>query len=416
MLLYIHVPFCRAKCRYCAFYSVPLAEGGANAVREYTETLLTEIALWGDRLGKATIESVFFGGGTPSILPPKALSAILDRLNKAFALAKNVEISMEANPESFLAIGYAHEVAGLGVNRLSLGVQSLDEHGLAALGRPHSRREALMAYELARAANFASVSLDLIWGRPGQRRRDWLRELTEAASLSPDHLSCYGLTLEEGTPLAEAHEKGLVSLPEEQDQAAMYMDGAEYLESQGYLQYEISNFARMGFQCRHNLGYWEGLDYIGLGPAATSTFKGLRWTNPADAAAWKSRVRAGLPAHDAEKLTPKIRLLETVMLRLRTTRGLRLKAYHELSGRDFVRDNKDLVRLLHRRGLVRIRNGYLRLTRNGMLVSNAILEHLFDALEGQMHPLMPEKAAARQGDPALRSRDDAPAEKNFPFP
>ncbi|SBW03201.1 Oxygen-independent coproporphyrinogen III oxidase [uncultured delta proteobacterium] len=382
MLLYIHVPFCRAKCRYCAFYSVPLP--GLGALREYTNALLLEIAHWGDTLGREKIESIFFGGGTPSLLPPKLLQTILGKIRAAFDVSPKAEITLEANPDSLLAIGYAHDIAALGVNRLSLGVQSLDEGALAALGRPHGRREALMAYELARSANFASVSLDLIWGLPGQRRRDWMRELAEVAALQPDHLSCYGLTLEDGTPMAKAFEEGLVELPVEKDQAAMYVDGADYLETAGLLQYEISNFARMGFQCRHNLGYWENSDYLGLGPGATSTMKGVRWTNPQDIGEWAGNVRAGIAARDAETLSPKIRLLETVMLRLRTTRGLRIKAYRDMTGRDFMKDNKELLHLLHRQGLVRFRNGYVRLTRNGMLVSNSILEYLFDAMESRL--------------------------------
>lgn len=382
MLLYIHVPFCRAKCRYCAFYSVPLQSG--KDLTAYTDALLSEIALWGDRLGPVPVESIFFGGGTPSLLPPKTVGAILNRAAKAFSVAPNAEISFEANPDSFLAIGYAHELAATGVNRVSLGVQSFDADCLHALGRPHGSREAALAYDAARSANFSSVSLDLIWGLPGQKRRDWMRELATACALQPDHLSCYGLTLEEGTPMFEAHEEGLISLPPEKDQAAMYVDGADYLESRGYLQYEISNYARMGFQCRHNLGYWEGHDYIGCGPAATSTHKNLRWTNPDDIAAWLNTVKRGICGHDAERLTPRIRLLETVMLRLRTTRGLRLKAYRELAGRDILKDNKKLIHMLHAQGLIRIKSGYLRLTRNGMLVSNAILEHLFEAMDFQL--------------------------------
>lgn len=378
MLLYIHVPFCRAKCRYCAFYSVPLS--GPDALRAYTETLLSEIALWGDRMERTPVETIFFGGGTPSLLPSSMLRAVLDRIRETFAVSPDTEISMEANPESFLALGYAYEAAAAGINRLSLGVQSLLEESLSALGRPHGKKEALAAFELARAARFKSVSLDLIWGLPGQRRRDWLRELAEAVSLMPDHLSCYSLTLEDGTPMADAAAMGLIALPEEKELAAMYMEGAAYLEEAGYLQYEISNFARMGFQCRHNLGYWEGADYLGLGPGATSTMRSARWTNPADLAAWRRLVAEKASAPAPETLTPEIRLMETVMLRLRTTRGLRLKAYRDLTGRDFTQDHKSLVHLLHRQGLLRILNGYARLTRNGMLVSNAILEHLFDAM------------------------------------
>ncbi len=382
MLLYIHVPFCRAKCRYCAFYSVPLS--GPGDLRGYTDTLLLEIARWGDTLGREKIDSVFFGGGTPSLVPPKLLNAVLEKIRTVFDVSPKAEISLEANPDSFLAIGYAHDIAKLGVNRLSLGVQSLNEDALAALGRPHGRREALMAYELARSANFASINLDLIWAIPGQRRRDWMRDLAEVAALRPDHLACYGLTLEEGTPMARACAEGLIRLPDEKDQAAMYVDGGEYLETAGLLQYEISNFARMGFQCRHNLGYWESADYLGLGPGATSTMRGVRWTNPRDIGEWRQDVRANVCRRDAETLSPNIRLLETVMLRLRTTRGLRVRAYRDMTGRDFMRDNKDLLHLLHRRGLVRFRNGYVRLTRNGMLVSNSILEYLFDAMEARL--------------------------------
>lgn len=384
MLLYIHVPFCRAKCRYCAFYSVPLGAAGEDALRAYTGALVREIALWGGRLGRTEVTSVFFGGGTPSLLPPSSLGTILESVRAAFAVTPEAEISMEANPESFLAFGYAHEMAALGVNRVSLGVQSMNEHFLAALGRPHTKREAVGAYEAARTAGIPSVSLDLIWGLPGQKRRDWMRELAEAASLRPDHLSCYGLTLEEGTPFEADYNEGRLILPEEKTQAAMYVDGADYLETTGLLQYEISNFARLGFQCRHNLGYWESEDYLGLGPAAVSTLKGLRWTNPADIAAWRAAVLTGTPAQNVESLTPETRLLETVMLRLRTVRGLRLKAYRDITGRSFMGENKKLMHALHREGLIRFRGGYAQLTRQGMLVSDTILAHLFETLESRL--------------------------------
>ncbi len=386
MLLYIHVPFCRSKCRYCAFFSRPLVKGRAGGLilRGYLDTLLAELALWGDRLGGARVESVFFGGGTPSLLPPKAVGVILDRVRKSFQVEKNAEISLEANPESFMAFGYAYELAAAGVNRLSLGAQSMDPAMLRLLGRPHTVKQVAGSVELARQAGFANVNLDLIWGLPEQRERDWLAELKSACRLRPDHFSCYGLTLEDGTPMATEHGAGRFSLPPEREQAAMYMHGAEFLESQGYMQYEISNYARMGFQCRHNLGYWEGSDYLGLGPAAVSTIGARRWANPEDVKAWAERVSAKTIAHDAEELPPATRVLETVMLRLRTVRGLRVKAYQELTGRDFLADNKSLLHLLHKEGLVRIRHGYVCLTRTGMLVSNTILERLFDDLERQV--------------------------------
>ena len=380
MQLYIHVPFCRAKCRYCSFYSVPADPDGAM-VSDYVRTLLVEITLWGERLGKIRLETIFFGGGTPSLLPSGAVGAILDRVRKVFAVSRNAEISLEANPDSFLAIGYAHEIAATGVTRLSLGVQSLDDKQLLLLGRPHTQRQALAAYDAARAAGIASVGMDLIWALPRQRSRDWLRELTRVVSMLPDHLSCYGLTVEEGTPLSLDCAAGEIHLPPEKEQATMYLDGAAYLESQGLLQYEISNFARMGFQCRHNLGYWEGQPYLGLGPAATSTVQGVRWTNACSLGDWSDLVRSGALAKGAEPLTERNRIMESVMLRLRTVRGLRVKAYKELTGRDFLKDNKHLLRLLHQNGLLRIRGGYVSLTRNGMLVSDSILTHLFESVE-----------------------------------
>jgi oxygen-independent coproporphyrinogen-3 oxidase len=174
-----------------------------------------------------------------------------------------------------------------------------------------------------------------------------------------------------------------VELPPERDQSLMYVEGAELLESAGYIHYEISNFARMGFQCRHNLSYWEGAEYLGLGPSATSTLNGRRWTNPSVALEWAAAVKSGALDADAETLSVQTRVLELIMLRLRTSRGLRVKAYRDLTGRDFLRDHKALVHALHERGLIRIRNGYLRFTRSGMLVSNSILSKFFADTEAK---------------------------------
>jgi oxygen-independent coproporphyrinogen-3 oxidase len=270
-------------------------------------------------------------------------------------------------------------LAASGVNRLSLGIQSLDPERLRFLGRPHTAREALAAVDLARQAGFGSLNLDLLWGAPGQRERRWLEELTAVCALKPDHLSCYCLTVEEGTPLESDCLAGRATLPPERELAAMYVHGSEYLESQGLLQYEISSYARMGFQCRHNLGYWEGAEYLGLGPSAVSTLNGTRWSNPPDLKDWAAAVRSG--DRDGERLDSRTQVLETVMLRLRTSRGLSLKTYRDLTGRDFMRDHEAFVHLLHREGLLRIRGGALSLTRTGMLVADTILERLFDALE-----------------------------------
>ncbi len=272
-----------------------------------------------------------------------------------------------------------HELPRLGVNRLSVGVQSTYDHYLQLLGRTHDAATARAVCRMARDAGLSNLSLDLIWGLPKQRLYTWMQQLREIMELSPNHLSCYGLSLDEGTPLERAAKRQDLGFPPEDDLAKMYVYGAEYLESEGLLQYEISNFARMGFTSRHNLGYWEGRDYLGLGPSAFSTLRGRRWGNPADLDQWAGQVRSGTLGRDAEVLDLEARVRELIMLRLRTTRGLRLRAYTLLTGSSFVQDFGPMVQALRQNSLIRIANGYLRLTKTGMLVSDSILANLFEA-------------------------------------
>ncbi len=378
MLLYLHVPFCRSKCGYCAFHSqVP----DDNAVQVYLDALMREIALWGDRLGNVSVETIFIGGGTPSILPSKAIDVILNRLSKTFAISSGAEISMEANPESALRDSFLHDVHASGINRLSLGIQSLNRDLLHTLGRPHSAKQAIEAIERARQSGFANINIDFIWGLPGQRIKHWLEELKQIVKLGPDHISCYSLTIEENTPFEAAYDDGKLELPSDDDQGKMFLYGSDFLELQGYSHYEISNFARMGFQCRHNLGYWEGADYLGLGPSAVSTIRSRRWKNTKDLGEYAEKTRNGQIGEYAETLTPHDRMEELIMLRLRTARGLRLAAYKELTGRVFMEDFRPMITALHQHGLVKIRNGYLNLTKRGMLVSNTIIENLFEAMD-----------------------------------
>lgn len=383
MIAYIHVPFCVKRCNYCAFYSQALAgdPGSSPLLRNYVETLLAEIDAHADRHGGEAIQSVFFGGGTPSLLPAKAVNVILNRLARRFDLSQKAEITLEANPESLKRANAAADFLAAGVNRLSIGIQSLDDGALKVLGRPHRAHDGINAINDARRAGFANIGVDLMWGLPGQSMRQWLQTLKDIVALAPDHISAYGLALEPGTPLEAEFERGNLSLPPERDQSIMFMQGAALLEASGFIHYEISNFSRMGFQCRHNLGYWEGASYLGLGPSATSTIGDRRWTNPASLETWSERVKNGQLESNPEILTPKMRALELVMLRLRTARGLRLKAYKDMTGRDFLRDHQRFVQTMHENGLVRIKNGYMSLTRSGMLVSNSIISNLFERIE-----------------------------------
>lgn len=384
MLLYIHVPFCRSKCRYCGFYSEPLHSDptveGALRLRGYTDALLLELATWGDRLGRRDVSTIFFGGGTPSILPVKTMATIMDRIRRTFKVASDAEITMEANPESFHDRMAAKELRRMGFNRLSLGVQSLNDGHLELLGRAHRGMEAHSAYNLARDVGFTNVNLDLMWGLPGQKTSQWLQLIKVVRDMQPEHVSAYGLTLEPDTPITSDVENGLVRLPDERDQTLMYLEGAGLMEEKGLMQYEISNYARMGYQCKHNMGYWQGEDYLGLGPSATSTLDGMRWTNAAPFGDWGRDVTRKRVAHNAERLTPEIRAQEMVMLRLRTTRGLRLKDLQDLTGTDLVAENPKLFQAMRQRHFIRIMHGWLRLSRKGMLVSNSILSALFQAL------------------------------------
>ncbi len=371
MLLYIHVPFCKKKCEYCAFHSGPFEYADLEL---YVPRLIDEISLLGEQLGHPKAHTLYFGGGTPSLLPPWALFDIMAELDQSFTLADQFEFTFEGNPDS-LDDEFLHELKMLGVNRLSIGIQSLVDANLQTLGRPHTVTQAVRAVYAAKRQGFVNLNLDMMFGLPGQRLRLWLDELKEICELRPTHFSCYNLTVEPDTPLEQrCHSRELI-LPEEEEQAKMFLYGAEFLESRGYLQYEISNFSKMGFQSRHNMGYWEGEDYVGFGPSAVSTFGGKRRTNPRDLQEWAESVRRGQAGASVEELDLATRIEEMVMLRLRTSRGLRLKAYRELTGKDFVKQHQQMVNLLHQKELLRIQKGYLRLTKHGMLVSDAILSH-----------------------------------------
>lgn len=391
MLMYIHVPFCRKKCAYCAFYSLPAEEGrvGDTQLNSYAASLIREMRLWGERLGKAPVETIFFGGGTPSLLPGGTIGKILDVARRVFIVADGAEISAEANPDSALEEGWLFEARRAGINRLSLGVQSFDEVDLAMLGRVHSARAAQAALETVRAAGFTNISLDLMWGLPGvaphaQSQTQWLRQLRLAVELQPEHISAYGLTLEPGSTLDKAVSSGKLVPPSEKEQASMYLAGSDYLESRGYMQYEIANYARMGFECRHNLGYWEGADYLGLGPSASSTIEGKRWKNPDSLHEWQRAIKVGVIAPTVEQLDAAARAKELLMLHLRMNKGLSIKNWKDMTGQSFLQEYAPLITLLQKSGLAATRTGRFRLTRSGMLVSNTIISHFFEKMENVM--------------------------------
>lgn len=375
MLLYIHVPFCRSKCRYCAFASGPFTTEG---MQSYVDLLIRELNFWKQRMAPRKIETIYFGGGTPSLLQTGDLTRILETVFSLFDVQKDAEITLEANPDSANNATYLRDLYSLGVNRLSLGVQSLDHNYLTMLGRIHSPEQALQTFSLARDAGFRNISLDFIWGLPGQHPDDWFDQIEQFTALRPEHLSCYGLSVEPGTPLENDVDQEVLTLPTQEHQARMFLEGTARLASHGYHQYEISNYALQGFQSRHNSGYWEGRDYLGLGPSAVSTVAKKRWQNPATLSSYATMVHENTLGAPAQKLDTTDLSNEQIMLSLRTSKGLNLHTYEQTYGIDFLCTYQHSIEALCKHDLARINNGSLSLTPRGMLVSNSIIADFMD--------------------------------------
>lgn len=362
----------------------------------WKKALLTEIKIFAEFYSNTPITSIFFGGGTPSLVLIKDMETILRTIFKNFHVTHNAEISMEANPESITkekAIAYSR----MGFNRISLGIQSLQDSNLQTMGRIHSAMGAIQAFHTLRDARFHNISIDLMWGLPNQTNKNWVADIKEAINLDPEHISCYGLSIDEGSIFEEWEEEGRIQLPNEKEQALMYKTSAQRLKEAGYLQYEISNFSKIGYQCRHNVGYWQGADYIGLGPSAAGTINNVRRTHANSIIEWAQDIQSNNLAQDIrfhifdnmppmtsepnftkEILSPLNQALELIMLRLRTSKGLALSEYKKLTGRSFMNDNKSLIHILNKHDLLRANKGYIFLTLNGMLVSTSILERFFE--------------------------------------
>lgn len=324
--VYVHVPFCRVRCGYCDFNTYTSSELQGARQDEYAQTLLREIELARGVLGRAgalrPAQTVFFGGGTPTLLPAGDLVRMLRGVADAFGLAANAEVTVEANPDT-VTPALARELAASGVTRLSIGMQSARPHVLAALDRTHDPDNVATAVAAAREAGLA-VSLDLIYGAPGESLDDWRASLETAAALAPDHLSAYALIVEDGTKLARQIRRGEVPAPDDDLQADMYELADTLLTEAGFEWYEVSNWARTdAHRSQHNLAYWRGSDWWGFGPGAHSHFAGLRWWNVKHPAAYAGRLLSGeSPAAARERPDPGSRHLESVLLRTRIREGL----------------------------------------------------------------------------------------------
>jgi oxygen-independent coproporphyrinogen-3 oxidase len=320
----------------------------------------------------ASFDTLYIGGGTPSILPEGDLEGLIADIRTAFTIATDAEITVEANPaditESLLA-----SLRRSGVNRLNIGIQSFNDGILAFLGRRHNQKQAEEAIAAARRAGIENIGIDLIYGVPGQSMDVWLSTLRAAVALTPDHLSCYQLTLEEGTPLAERCSRGEVVLPEEAVQADFFCNTSKFLEENSYLHYEVSNFARPGRESRHNGKYWNHTHYLGLGPAAHSFDGRRRWWNHRSVKTYRENLAAGkTPVIDSELLTDEQLRLEALFLGFRTRKGVDLEGYQRRYHFDLLTEKGKMIRYLTDEGLAEIRDGFLRPTRNGMAVADSL--------------------------------------------
>lgn len=366
--LYVHIPFCVQKCFYCDFATAPYRR---SVVGAFLDALRREVDFYAFRI-RQPFTSVFFGGGTPSLLTGEQLRDLVAFLRATFSFFPDAEVSLEANPGS-LDAAKLEAYRDAGVNRLSLGAQVFDDAMLQLLGREHTMKHIGESYHLARRVGFENLNLDLIFGLPGQRLSDWQNTLDAALELAPEHLSLYGLTVEPKTVFAYRQRRGELSLPDEETQAEMYEEALDRLEAAGYCHYEISNFAKPGYECRHNRLYWENAPYLGLGPGAWSYLDGERYGNLRSLGGYLKRLREGfLPVAERERLTGRAARAETIIQALRLREGISFRAYRERYGADLLVDFEDVISSLLATGLLEKTSTHLRLTRKGLLLSDEV--------------------------------------------
>jgi len=372
--LYIHYPFCLRKCLYCAFNSTAGSPVGAD---DYVAGLLREMELRVRSLGDGvSAVTLYFGGGTPSLMEPSLASRLIETAARLFHLAADAEITLECNPAT-ADFERLSAFRSAGVNRISLGVQSFDDALLARIGRIHTAAEAREAFVAAREAGFGNVGIDLIHSLPDQTAAMWRRELESACALGPEHLSVYGLTVEEGTPFALLEHEGRLALPEEEASASMYEHATGFLTGRGYEHYEIANFARPGFRSRHNSGYWERRPCIGFGAGAHSllpgTEFGVRCGNTEDPQEYLSTLsRDILPVSESRTLTREEAMAERFFLGLRLSEGVDLDRFHREFGVSFQERYGDACADLFTTGLLELRDGFLRLPSRARILSNQV--------------------------------------------
>jgi len=370
--LYIHIPFCMKKCIYCDFLSVPYDEALAMG---YIDAMLKELELRRNSAG--TLKTVYIGGGTPTTIPTPALIRLLKTIRDVFGIAPDAELTIEANPGT-VTREMLSALSESGITRLSMGVQSFNDEELKVLGRIHDFSEALKSIAAARHAGITNLSIDLIYGIPGQTLKSWTQTVSTAIEISPQHISSYELTPEKDTPLHELISTGNLEKPDEDTIIMMYSHAIDRLGEAGYSHYEISNFAKPGFQCIHNLNYWNRGQYLGIGAGAHSFIADRRIKNTGDIRTYMEQVSQGdLPEAEVIEISCEDAIKESIFLGLRKTEGLDINEFREDLNIDILKISDRLIQ----EGLLTSDGTHVALTRKGIVVSNTVITELFTLLE-----------------------------------
>jgi len=369
--IYIHIPFCVKKCGYCDFASVE----DKSLIPPYIAALEKEIDITGRMYGEP-VDTVFIGGGTPGILGPGVMPAIMERLRSAFEITNDAEVTIEVNPCVVTPVKLA-EYRECGINRISIGLQAAQDRLLRLLGRQHDAHMFGTAFKAAREAGFDNINIDVIYALPTQTMDDWEETLYHVLYLRPEHISAYALKLEEGTPMYGAVADGGLELPDEDTDADMYIKARSLLCEKGYTNYEISNFAFAGRECRHNLKYWTLQNYLGLGAAAHSGIERLRFSNTEDIPEYIKQMEQGSVHYaSSEFISDSGRIFEFIMLRLRLWEGFTFAEYKELFGKDFRKTNAAQIAEAEKHGLITVDAEGMAPTEKGFLLQNTLIHIL----------------------------------------
>ncbi|MCP4350905.1 MAG: radical SAM family heme chaperone HemW [Desulfobacterales bacterium] len=369
--IYIHIPFCLRKCLYCDFYSVT----DLSLQQVFARALASEIKMASDVQIRS--DTLYIGGGTPSVFDAENISRIIESACHSFTIIPGTEITIETNPGT-VTLGQLRDYYRAGVNRINIGVQSLTDANLKFLGRIHSARDGYLAIEWARKAGFDNLGIDLICGIPGQTKKTWLSDLNKAVEFEPEHLSCYVLTYEPGTPLHNDLQRRLFCPMDEKPEADLFETTIEFLSDNGYMQYEISNFARsVSKRSRHNQKYWSGVPYRGFGPSAHSFTGTERFWNYCSVEKYIDEIDAGrLPTEGKETLTREQQIIEAVYVGLRKTHGIDIRRFDEKFGISFNRTFREAICCFEENGLIKTDSEYCVLSRKGMLFHNSIVSFI----------------------------------------